>query len=116
MHGLQGKRVLITGGASGIGAATAARFLQEGSAVCVLDRDAQGRERIQQELPDLAGSVDADVSDLMQVRAAVEDAARRMGGLEVGINNGGVNIRHVFIDITAEEAQNVNAVKSRHRW
>src|SRR5437016_339826 len=103
MHGLQGKRVLITGGASGIGAATAARFLQEGSAVCVLDRDAQGRERIQQELPDLAGSVDADVSDLMQVRAAVEDAARIMGGLDVVINNAGVSIRHSFLDITAEE-------------
>jgi len=110
MHGLQGKRVLITGGASGIGAATAARFLQEGSAVCVLDRDAQGRERIQQELPDLAGSVDADVSDLMQVRAAVEDAARIMGGLDVVINNAGVSIRHSFLDITAEEWDKVIAV------
>ena len=40
MRGLKAKRVLITGGASGIGAATAARFLEEGSVVCVLDRDA----------------------------------------------------------------------------
>src|SRR5437588_12539280 len=71
MRSLRGKRVLITGGASGIGAATAARFLQEGSAVCVLDRDAKGRQRIQQALPDLAGTVDADVSDLAQVQAAV---------------------------------------------
>jgi len=43
MRGLKHKRVLITGGASGIGAATAARFLEEGSRVCVLDRDAAGR-------------------------------------------------------------------------
>jgi meso-butanediol dehydrogenase/(S,S)-butanediol dehydrogenase/diacetyl reductase len=110
MRGLQGKRVLITGGASGIGAATAARFLQEGSAVCVLDRDAKGRERIQRELPDLAGTVDADVSNLQQVRAAVEDAVRILGGLDVLINNAGISIRHNFLDITAEEWDKVLAV------
>ena len=55
MRGLKDKRVLITGGASGIGAATAARFLEEGSAVVVLDRDAKGREQIQRQLPNLAG-------------------------------------------------------------
>src|SRR5919109_136137 len=110
MRGLEGKRVLITGGASGIGAATAARFLQEGSAVCVLDRDAKGRERIQHELPDLAGTVDADVSRQEQVREAVEDAARLMGGLDVVINNAGISIRHPFLDITAEEWDKVIAV------
>ena len=58
MRGLKDKRVLITGGASGIGAATAARFLEEGSAVVVLDRDARGRAQIQSQLPKLAGAVD----------------------------------------------------------
>jgi NAD(P)-dependent dehydrogenase (short-subunit alcohol dehydrogenase family) len=110
MRGLQGKRVLITGGASGIGAATAARFLQEGSAVCILDRDAKGRERIQNELPDLAGTVDADVSSLEQVRAAIEDGARLMGGLDVVINNAGISIRHPFLEITAEEWDKVIGV------
>jgi meso-butanediol dehydrogenase / (S,S)-butanediol dehydrogenase / diacetyl reductase len=110
MRGLTAKRVLITGGASGIGAATAARFLEEGAAVCVLDRDAAGRERIQQQLPELAGTLDADVSNLSQVRAAVEDAARLMGGLDVLINNAGISIRHSFLDITPEEWDNVIAV------
>ena len=51
MRGLKDKRVLITGGASGIGAATAARFLEEGSRVCVLDRDAVACKHIKHELP-----------------------------------------------------------------
>jgi NAD(P)-dependent dehydrogenase (short-subunit alcohol dehydrogenase family) len=110
MQGLKGKRVLITGGASGIGAATAARFLEEGSAVCVLDRDAKARERIQHELSDLAKTLDADVSNLKQVEAAIEDAARVMGGLDVVINNAGISIRHNFLEITPEEWAKVIAV------
>ena len=110
MRGLEGKRVLITGGASGIGAATAARFLEEGSAVVVLDRDAQARERVHHELPDLAGTVDADVSNLKQVKAAVADAIQLMGGLDVLINNAGISIRHNFLDITPEEWDKVIAV------
>ena len=110
MRGLQGKRVLITGGASGIGAATAARFLEEGSGVCVLDRDARGREEIRRQLPDLAGTVDADVSNLEQVKAALDDAVRILGGLDVVINNAGISIRHSFLDITAEEWDRVVAV------
>ena len=54
MRGLKDKRVLITGGASGIGAATAARFLEEGSAVFVLDRDGKACERVMQDLPQLS--------------------------------------------------------------
>ena len=110
MRGLEGKRVLITGGASGIGAATAARFLEEGSAVVVLDRDAKARERIRQELPDLAGTVDADVSKLKQVETAVADAVEMMGGLDVLINNAGISIRHNFLDITPDEWDKVIAV------
>src|SRR5438270_5783624 len=110
MRGLEGKRVLITGGASGIGAATAARFLKEGSAVVVLDRDSPARERIRHELPELAGTVDADVSDFKQVQAALEDAVKLMGGLDVLINNAGISIRHNFLDITPDEWDKVIAV------
>ena len=78
MRGLKDKRVLITGGASGIGAATAARFLEEGSAVCVLDRDTEACRKIILDLPSLAGTVSADVSDLAQVQAAFKEAIRLM--------------------------------------
>jgi NAD(P)-dependent dehydrogenase (short-subunit alcohol dehydrogenase family) len=110
MRGLKGKRVLITGGASGIGAATAARFLEEGSAVCVLDRDAKGREQIQKQLPGLAGTVAADVSNLKQVQVAFADAVKMMGGVDVLINNAGISIRHDFLKITPEEWDKIIAV------
>jgi meso-butanediol dehydrogenase/(S,S)-butanediol dehydrogenase/diacetyl reductase len=127
MQGLKGKRVLITGGASGIGAATAARFLEEGSAVCVLDRDATGLQQIRQSLADLAGTVEADVSNLKQVQRAFDDAVRIMGGVDLLINNAGISIRHDFLKITPEEWDKVIAVNltgvfymaqtaARHMW
>ncbi len=110
MRGLKKKRVLITGGASGIGAATAARFLEEGARVCVLDRDAKARAAILEQLPALSGALDADVSDLGQVQAAFAEAVGRMGGVDVLINNAGISIRHQFLDITPEEWAKVMAV------
>src|ERR1022692_432701 len=127
MRGLKEKRILITGGASGIGAATAARFLEEGSRVCVLDRDAKACEHIRRELPGLGEAIIADVTDLMQVEAAFAEAIRLMDGVDVLINNAGISIRHKFLDITPEEWERVIAVNltgvfyvaqtaARHMW
>jgi NAD(P)-dependent dehydrogenase (short-subunit alcohol dehydrogenase family) len=110
MRGLTNKRVLITGGASGIGAATAARFLEEGSVVCVLDRDAQALHAIEKQLPKLAGMLQADVSNLQQVQTAFADAITIMGGVDVVVNNAGISIRHSFLDITPAEWDKVLAV------
>jgi NAD(P)-dependent dehydrogenase (short-subunit alcohol dehydrogenase family) len=127
MRGLKDKRVLITGGASGIGAAAAARFLEEGSPVCVLDRDATACEHIKHELHALGEAIIADVTDLMQVEAAFAEAIRLMDGVDVLINNAGISIRHKFLDITPEEWDRVIAVNltgmfyvaqtaARHMW
>jgi meso-butanediol dehydrogenase / (S,S)-butanediol dehydrogenase / diacetyl reductase len=115
LRGLNTKRVLITGGASGIGAATAKRFLEEGSRVCVLDRDAQACEQIKRELAapgaaSLTAAIVADVTDLMQVEAAFAEAIRLMDGVDVLVNNAGISIRHKFLDITPEEWERVLAV------
>jgi NAD(P)-dependent dehydrogenase (short-subunit alcohol dehydrogenase family) len=103
MRGLKDKKVLVTGGASGIGQATATRFLEEGCDVCVLDRSAEARQRVAAELPALTAVIDADVSNLEQVQAAVGEAIERMGSLDVLINNAGISIRHDFLEITPEE-------------
>jgi NAD(P)-dependent dehydrogenase (short-subunit alcohol dehydrogenase family) len=110
MRGLKGKNVLVTGGASGIGQATATRFLEEGCAVCVVDRSAEARERVTAELPDLTAVIGADVSNLEQVQAAVGEAIERMGSLDVLINNAGISIRHDFLDITSKEWDEVLGV------
>lgn len=110
MRGLRDKGVVVTGGASGIGAATAARFLEEGARVVVLDRDARGREAIAARLPRLAGTVQADVSRLDEVRTGFAEAIRLLGAVDVLINNAGISIRHDFLSITPEEWDRVIAV------
>ena len=103
MRGLKGKNILVTGGASGIGQATAARFLEEGCAVCVLDSSAEARARVTEELPELTGVIDTDVANLEQVQAAFVEAIDLMGSVDVLINNAGISIRHDFLDITPDE-------------
>jgi NAD(P)-dependent dehydrogenase (short-subunit alcohol dehydrogenase family) len=110
VRGLEGKRVLITGGAGGIGLATARRFLEEGARVAILDRDAGAGERAGRELPGLGPVLAADVSDPGQVAAAFKTLDGVWGGLDVLVNNAGISIRHPFADITPEEWREVIGV------
>jgi len=110
MRGLKNRRVLITGGAGGIGAATAARFLKEGSRVVVLDRDAAALRRLERELPSLSGAINADVSDSDDVARAFAELDGLLGELDVLINNAGISIRHRFMDISPQEWRQVMAV------
>lgn len=103
MRGLKDKRVLITGGARGIGAATAARFLEEDARVVVLDSDREGLRRIQSEIALLTGTIFCDVSDSQAVSKAFEELDRLLGGLDVLINNAGISQRKPFLEIAPEE-------------
>jgi NAD(P)-dependent dehydrogenase (short-subunit alcohol dehydrogenase family) len=105
MRGLKNKRVLITGGAGGIGTATAKRFLEEGSRVFILDQDADACERIRKELPSLEAILAADVSESVEVKKAFSDLDHICQGLDILINNAGISIRHSFLEITPEEWQ-----------
>jgi len=110
MRGLTGRRVLVTGGAGGIGAATAVRFVEEGSRVIALDSDADACQRVTARIPGLEGTIVADVSDAAAVRRAFADMDARWGGLDVLINNAGISIRHRFLDLTPAEWRRVMSV------
>lgn len=110
MRGLKNKRVLITGGASGIGAATVKRFLEEGSRVCVLDRNEAACREIKLAMPELERVLIADVSNVKQVKNAFVDMDEFWGGIDVLINNAGISIRHSFLDITPEEWTKIQSV------
>jgi len=107
MHNLSGKRVLITGGARGIGAAIAKRFLEEGSRVVVLDRNRVALEEIKKELPQLEDTLLADVAILEDVNRVYEHLDQLWHGLDVLINNAGISIRHSFMDIIPEEWEKI---------
>jgi len=83
MTGLSGLRAVVTGGASGIGLATARSLAAQGAAVAVLDLDPGG---VSEPLLGLR----ADVSDDASVRTAVEQAVERLGGLDILVNNAGI--------------------------
>jgi NAD(P)-dependent dehydrogenase (short-subunit alcohol dehydrogenase family) len=78
-----GLTALVTGGASGIGAATAALLTARGARVAVLDRDPSGA-------PEGTVPVLADVTSDQAVRGAVEEAVRELGGLHILVSNAGI--------------------------
>ncbi len=80
MQGLKNKRALITGGASGIGAATALRFLGEGARVVVLDRDEALLKTFEDQHPELSGAILADASEPSAVDESFVTLGALMGG------------------------------------
>jgi 2-keto-3-deoxy-L-fuconate dehydrogenase len=80
---LDGLVAVVTGGASGIGAATVRRMVQLGARVAVLDLDVSGAE------PGTLALV-ADVGDDASVRAAIATVAEQLGGIDIVVNNAGI--------------------------
>src|SRR6478609_4379394 len=97
---MEGKTALVTGGASGIGAATARRLAGEGARVAVGDVNEQGARDVAGELDGFACLL--DVSDPQSVRAAVGAAEEALGPIDVLVNNAGTD-RFAFFTNTDEE-------------
>jgi NAD(P)-dependent dehydrogenase (short-subunit alcohol dehydrogenase family) len=116
---LAGKTALITGGTSGIGAATAERFVEAGARVAIVGRDAARGKTVEQRLG--ATFVRGDVTDASQVASMVEEVVRRLGRIDVLFNNAGIINFGTVLDARLDEwdllmATNIRGVflVSRH--
>lgn len=85
----EGRAALVTGGASGIGAATARRLVREGARVLIADRDHEKGEALAADLPAVTFQP-CDVSEPSQIEAAVNRAKALFGGLDILFNNAGI--------------------------
>jgi NAD(P)-dependent dehydrogenase (short-subunit alcohol dehydrogenase family) len=100
MTRLTGRRIIVTGGASGIGRATAELFVREGAAVAVLDRSAEAAGSVARDIGGTA--IAADVADPASVAAAVGQAAQAMGGVDGLVNAAGIFSAAGLSDTSAE--------------
>jgi len=96
---LAGRHALVTGAAQGIGAGIVAALRAEGALVTGLDRH---------EMPD--GGIVCDLSEAHDIAAAVDIAARQMGGIDIVVNNAGINERRTLAEIDAVHLERMIAV------
>ncbi|AEI39426.1 SDR family oxidoreductase [Paenibacillus mucilaginosus] len=91
---VKGRAAVVTGGASGIGRASALRLAEHGAKVCLLDRSVEEAEEVRQAIERAGGEamvVECDVSRPEQIQAGIEQAAARWGRLDIVFANAGVN-------------------------
>ena len=96
------KRVLITGGSRGIGAACVRKFREAGDAVVFLYNKSVSQARALAEETG-AIAIQIDVSDGEALAVAVHEAARRLGGIDVLVNNAGISLVGLFSDMSDAE-------------
>ncbi len=113
---LAGKAVLVTGGASGIGEAIVRRFAAQGSQVGFLDIKAAEGRALAEELGPRAHFVQADLTDIAALRAAIATLRDAMGPITVLVNNAAHDERHRTEDVTPEYWDGRIAVNLRHQF
>lgn len=113
---LEGRRALITGGASGIGKATALLFAKEGAAVSVADHDPTGGQETVRKIEGQEGQaffVATDVTRTEDCKKAVQQTVARFGGLDVLLNNAGIIIRRSVVELEEADWDRVMDVNAK---
>ena len=107
---LQGKNIMITGAARGMGAAIAEHYAAQGAKICVADVNLEGCNEVVARINASGGesiAAKVDVTKRDQVKTAVEATAKAFGSINVMLNNAGVNKPLMFLDITEENWQQI---------
>jgi NAD(P)-dependent dehydrogenase (short-subunit alcohol dehydrogenase family) len=98
---LSGRRAIVTGASRGIGAAIAAALVDAGAAVALLGRDAATLNVVRERLGGSGAVIQvADVADAAAAQAAIEEAAGKLGGLDILINNAGMEQVRTSLEVT----------------
>ena len=108
-----GKVAIVTGGGSGIGAATCRAFATRGAHVAVVDRDAAAAQRVAAEIAGNRGNATAhplDVTDRAGFAALSAAVAAATGGVDILVNGAGVTVRGLIADMKPEDWDRVLAV------
>ena len=113
MGSLNGRIVLITGAAGGIGAVCARRLAADGARLALADIDGAAVEKLAAELGHGAAAVQADVTRAADIGRMVDEPYRRWGRLDVLFNNAGVIRVHPLLDVTEGEWDRVLTVNLR---
>ncbi len=113
---LQGLKCVVTGGASGIGAATARRFAGEGAEVCILDRDLSAAQALAVELGQDHFAVELDVRLELAVEQAAGEVYTRWGHIDVLVNNAGSELNKTYNETTVEEWDQVLDTDLKGPW
>ncbi|MGB2905908.1 MAG: SDR family oxidoreductase [Candidatus Aminicenantaceae bacterium] len=100
---LKNKRVMVTGAASGIGLATARRFIEEQAQVFIVDWDEEALGSALRDNEAIWGGAAADVSSPEAVQQAFRQMDDLLGGIDILISNAGISYRRPFLDIPYEE-------------
>jgi meso-butanediol dehydrogenase / (S,S)-butanediol dehydrogenase / diacetyl reductase len=106
VRGLRGKRVVVTGGTSGIGEATSRRFLEEGARVAAIAVGADEVATAAERIPGIEALL-CDVADAAAVATAFAKIDELLGGIDVLVANAGISIRKPFLEIDPADWQRV---------
>jgi short-subunit dehydrogenase len=106
---ISGRRVLVTGGSSGIGLTAAAMLAQRGARVVLLARGEEGLTNAAAQVPGCAGTISADVRDPQAMTAAVAQAAQMLGGLDAVVANAGAGAYGPFVEMAVEDYESTVA-------